>query len=80
MQALTARSKQSAIPSVRKMRKNKAEHPSKDAFLTNPVASASEFTGYGVKMPLNEFEAESLSDMFEKVPTTPSRLKNKRDK
>lgn len=54
--------------------KNQKKHPSADAFLTNPVASANEFTGYGAKLPLSEDEADSLSDMFEDVPTEPSRM------
>lgn len=52
----------------------KKRHPSEDAFLTNPVASASEWTGYGVKLPLSEEEADSLSDMLSDVPTAPSRF------
>lgn len=54
--------------------KNKKPHPSGDAFLTNPVASANEFTGYGAKIPLCGEEADSLSDMFEDIPTEPSRM------
>lgn len=54
--------------------KNKKPHPSADAFLTNPVASVNEFTGYGAKLPLSEEEADSLSDMFEDVPTQESRM------
>ena len=56
------------------MNEHKREHPAKDAFLTNPVASAQDRTGYGVKLPLDEEEADSLSDLFEQVPTSPSRL------
>lgn len=55
-------------------KKKKNNHPWKDAFLTNPVASASEFTGYGIKLPLSEDEADSLSEMLEDVPTEPSRM------
>ncbi len=54
--------------------KNKKPHPSGDAFLTNPVASVNEFTGYGAKIPMSEEEADSLSDMFEDVPTEESRM------
>ncbi len=54
--------------------KNDKPHPSADAFLTNPVASVNEFTGYGAKLPLSEEEADSLSDMFEDVPTEESRM------
>lgn len=54
--------------------KNKKPHPSGNAFLTNPVASANEFTGYGAKMPLCEEEADELSEMFEDIPTEPSRM------
>ncbi len=50
------------------------EHPAKYAFLTTPVASATDRTGYGIRMPMDEEEAEELSDMFDEVPTTPSRL------
>ncbi len=53
---------------------NKKQQPWKDAFLTNPVASASEFTGYGIKLPLSKEEADSLSEMMEDVPTEPSRM------
>lgn len=56
------------------MNENSREHPAKDAFLTNPVASAQDRTGYGVTLPLDEEEADSLSDLFEQVPTSPSRL------
>ena len=54
--------------------KCKKPHPSGKAFLTNPIASANEFTGYGIKIPLSEEEADSLSDMFEDVPAEESRL------
>ena len=53
---------------------DKREHPATDAFLTNPVASPQDRTGYGVSLPLDEDEADSLSDLFEQVPTSPSRL------
>ncbi len=64
------------------MNKGKSKkHPSEDAFLTNPVASASDWTGYGIKIPLSAEEADSLSDMLRDVPTTPSRFsKAARDK
>lgn len=55
----------------------KKEHPSARAFLTNPVASVNEFTGYGTKLPLSEEEADDLSEMFDDVPTEDSRLGNK---
>ncbi len=55
-------------------------HPSKDAYLTNPVASASDFTGYGISMPMDDYEAENLSTMFENIPVTPSRLRAKKPK
>ena len=56
---------------------SKKEHPSAHAFLTNPVASVNEFTGYGSKLPLSEEEADSLSDMFDDVPTEESYLEEK---
>jgi len=56
--------------------KSKKPHPSGDAFLTNPVASVNEFTGYGAKLPLSEDEADSLSEMFDDVPTEESRMGN----
>lgn len=52
----------------------KKRHPAENAFLTNPVASATDFTGYGINMPMTEDEADSLSEMFEDVPTEKSRL------
>ena len=56
------------------MSKDKKEHPSAHAFLTNPVASANEFTGYGARMPMSDDEADSLSDMLSDVPTEESRM------
>ena len=56
--------------------KCKKPHPAGDAFLTNPVASANEFTGYGIKIPFSDEEADSLSDMFRDVPTEESRMGN----
>lgn len=52
--------------------KNK-KYPCEDAFLTNPVASANDRTGYVRQVPLNVSEAESLSQMFEDIPVTVSR-------
>ncbi|MBR3995849.1 MAG: hypothetical protein IKI97_11305 [Clostridia bacterium] len=60
----------------KKNKEKKKEHPSAYAFLTNPVASVNEFTGYGTKLPLSDEEADSLSDMFEDVPTEESRFSN----
>ncbi len=57
----------------------KTKHPSEDAFLTNPVASAKDATGFAPTLPKTEFEAEQLSDMFYQVPVT-SHKKTKRDK
>ena len=54
--------------------KKSKKHPSEDAFLTNPIASANEYTGYGFNMPMSEDEADSLSEMFEDVPIRKSRL------
>ena len=56
--------------------KAKKTHSSADAFLTNPVASANEFTGYGARLPLSDEEADSLSEMFEDVPCEESRMDN----
>ncbi len=55
---------------------NKGEnkkHPSEDAFLTTPLASANDWTGYGIKIPLSDAEANSLSDMMRDVPTAASK-------
>lgn len=41
----------------------------KDAFLSNPVASATDFTGYVQGMPVGEFEAASYEEMFD-VPVS----------
>ena len=54
--------------------KEKNQHPCANAFLTNPVASANEFTGYGIKLPLSDEEADSLSEMLEDVPCEKSRM------
>ena len=54
--------------------KRSKKHPSGDAFLTNPIASANEYTGYGINMPLTEDEADSISEMFDDVPIRKSRL------
>ena len=54
--------------------KSNKKHPSEDAFLTNPIASANEYTGYGINMPMSEDEADSLSEMFDDVPIRKSRL------
>lgn len=48
----------------------------KDAFLHNPIASATDTTGYVQRVPFGEFEAGSYEDMFD-VPV--SYEKEKRD-
>ena len=54
--------------------KRSGKHPAEDAFLTNPIASANEYTGYGINMPMSEDEADNLSEMFDDVPIRKSRL------
>lgn len=49
------------------MKKNK-KYMCEDAFLTNPVASANDATGYAVTVPQNDTEAKELSDMQGGVP------------
>ena len=49
--------------------KNK-KHPSEDAFLTNPVASSTDRTGFAVTVPITSSQAEELSDMFGNIPVT----------
>ena len=56
------------------MKSKNKKYPCEDAFLTNPIASVNDRTGYGIKIPMSDQEADSLSDMFEDVPTTPSRF------
>ena len=46
------------------------KHPSEEAFLTNPVASATDRTGFAVTVPQTQFNAEELSDMFGDIPIT----------
>lgn len=53
-----------------KMKKRSKKYPCEDAFLTNPVASQTDRTGYAVVVPQTDSEAEAISDMFEKVPLT----------
>ena len=49
---------------------NPKKHPSEYAFLSNPVASNQDATGYVPPIPQDEFEAESYSDLFD-IPATP---------
>ena len=44
------------------------KHPSEVAFLTNPVASATDRTGLAVTVPQAEHNAKALSDMFGDIP------------
>ena len=52
------------------MKKKPKKYPCEEAFLTNPVASNTDRTGFAVVVPQNDFEAESVSDMFENIPLT----------
>ncbi len=61
-----------------KQKKNK-KYMCEDAFLTNKVASATDATGFAVRVPRTESEAEELSDMFNNVPVAPLK-KSKRGK
>ena len=44
------------------------KHPSEEAFLTNPVASATDRTGFAVTEPQTQFNSEELSDMLGDIP------------
>ncbi|MBP3347434.1 MAG: hypothetical protein J6L92_01615 [Clostridia bacterium] len=55
------------------------EHPSEKAFLTNPVASSTDRTGFAVTVPPTEDSARELSEMFGNIPLT-SHKRTKRDK
>lgn len=53
----------------RKKRMNPELEYAKDAFLNNPVASATDCTGYVQNIPDYEYEAESYSDLYD-VPVS----------
>ena len=55
--------------SKQKDRKNCAADYSKDAFLHNPVASATDCTGYVQNVPDYEWEAESYGELYD-VPVS----------
>ena len=55
---------------IKIMKKKPKKYPCEEAFLTNPVASNTDRTGFAVVVPQNDFEAESVSDMFENIPLT----------
>lgn len=55
------------------------KHPSEDAFLTNPVASTTDRTGFAVTIPATTEQAKEISDMFGNIPLT-SHKKTERDK
>lgn len=55
--------------------KNAAEY-SRDAFLTNPVASATDATGFAALIPENGSESSELTHMFK----LPNRATGKRKK
>lgn len=55
------------------------KHPSEDAFLTNPVASTTDRTGFAVTIPTTTEQAKEISDMFGNIPLT-SHTKTKRYK
>ena len=46
-------------------KKQDATEYSKDAFLDNPVASATDRTGYSQRVHINASEAESLADLVD---------------
>ena len=49
---------------------------SRDAFLTNPAASPTEWTGLAVTVPQREGEAHALEEVFD-APVTPQRKKKR---
>lgn len=51
------------------MKKEEFQH-CENAFLTNPVASATDRTGFAQVVPQTDSEAEEYSQMFENVPIT----------
>lgn len=55
------------------------KHPSEDAFLTNPIASTTDRTGFAVTVPATTEQAKEISDMFGNIPLT-SHTQTKRDK
>ena len=55
------------------------EHPSTDAYFTNPVASATDCTGFAVTIPHNNAEAKSLSHLCGDVPVTSHKEKGVKD-
>lgn len=59
------------------MRRKK--YPCEDAFLTNPVASTTDRTGFAVTIPATTEQAKEISDMFGNIPLT-SHKTTKRDK
>ncbi|HPE94660.1 MAG TPA: hypothetical protein PLT66_01145 [Bacillota bacterium] len=59
--------------------KNAADHPSKDAFLTNPVASVNECTGFVPTPPETQHEASAYSELAD-VPVTKNEKPNRRKK
>ncbi len=52
-----------------KKKKQEASDYSRDAFLTNPVASANDHTGMTPRIPDNFEEADAYADMLD-VPVT----------
>ncbi len=59
------------------MSKKNKNHPSKDAFLTNPVASVNEATGYVNTAVQTNYEANNLSKIQGNIPTTPLSKKDR---
>lgn len=51
--------------------KQKAYKYSEDAFLTNPVASATDCTGYVQRVPENSDEAESYEEIYDVPVSSP---------
>ncbi len=63
---------------MKSTKNKKQKHPSEDAFLTNPVASPTDRTGFAVTVPQDDYEAENISDMFENLPLTSHKEDDKR--
>lgn len=55
---------------IKSMKKRNKKYPAEDAFLTNPVASFTDRTGFAVTVPQSDDEARAVSDMFENIPLT----------
>lgn len=61
------------------MNKKQKKYPCEDAFLTNPVASQTDRTGFAVVVPQTDAEAEAVSDMFDGIPLTSHKESSKKE-